>query len=277
MTTVFHIAWLTFHEARRRRMVLVALLLGLSFVLLFALGVWMIARELQESDPPALMEQRFYSFLLMAGLYVVHFLTIMIAIFSSVDTIAGEISSHTIQTIVTRPVRRWHIVIGKWLGHALMIAAYLLLLCGGVVASVFFIGGYLPPNLLPGLSLLLLEALVLLALSLLVGSRFSTLTNGMMLFMLYGLAFIGAWVEQIGAALQSEPAVRIGIVSSLLLPVEALWRRAAYLMQPATPGNIPVSPFSVISVPSAAMVVYAICYALVMLLLAVVVFGRRDL
>jgi ABC-type transport system involved in multi-copper enzyme maturation permease subunit len=277
MSTVFHIAWLTFHEARQRRMVLVALLLGLCFVLLFALGVWWIDQELQESNPPALMEQRFYNFLLMAGLYVVHFLTIMIAIFSSVDTVAGEIASHTIQTIVTRPVRRWQIIIGKWVGHALMIGTYLLLLCGGVVASVFLIGGYLAPNLLHGLSLLLLEALVLLALSLLVGSRFSSLTNGMTLFMLYGLAFIGAWVEQIGGLLQSGPAVRIGIVSSLLLPVEALWRRAAYLMQPATPGNIPISPFSVISVPSAAMVAYAVGYMLLMLLLATLVFGRRDL
>jgi ABC-type transport system involved in multi-copper enzyme maturation permease subunit len=252
-------------------------LLGFSFVLLFALGVWWINQELQESSPPALMEQRFYNFLLMAGLYVVHFLTIMIAIFSSVDTVAGEIASHTIQTIVTRPVRRWQIVIGKWIGHALMIATYLLLLGGGVVASVYVIGDYLPPNLLHGLSLLLLEALVLLALSLLVGSRFSALTNGMMLFMLYGLAFIGTWVEQIGALLQSGPAVRIGIISSLLLPVEALWRRASHLMQPATPGDLPISPFSVVSVPSAAMVIYAVCYVVVMLLLATLVFGRRDL
>ncbi len=277
MATITHMAWLTFHEARQRRMVLVALLLGLGFVLLFALGVWLIDQQLQESSMPAQMETRFYSFLLMAGLYVVHFLTVMIAIFSSVDTIAGEIASHTIQTIVTRPIRRWHIVIGKWVGHALMIGVYLLLLCGGVVASVYLIGGYLPPNLLPGLSLLLLEALVLLALSLLIGSRFSTLTNGMTLFMLYGLAFIGAWVEQIGALLQSGAAVRIGIVSSLLLPVEALWRRASHLMQPETPGNLPVSPFSVVSVPSAAMVLYALVYMLIMLLLAAVVFSRRDL
>jgi ABC-type transport system involved in multi-copper enzyme maturation permease subunit len=277
MATIGHIAWLTFHEARRRRMVLVALLLGIGFVLLFALGVWQIHQELQQDPTSAQMEQRIYNFLLLAGLYVVHFLTVMIAIFSSVDTIAGEITSHTIQTLLTRPVRRWQIVVGKWVGHALMITAYLLLLCGGVVASVYLIGGDLPPNLLQGLSLILLEALVLLSLSLLIGARFSTLTNGMTLFMLYGLAFIGAWVEQIGALLQSGPAVRIGIITSLLLPVEALWRRASYLMQPDTPGNLPTTPFSVTSVPSTAMVLYAIGYAVVMLVLAMVVFARRDL
>jgi hypothetical protein len=61
-----------------------------------------------------------------------------------------------------------------------------------------------------------------------------------------------------------------------LLPVEALWRRAAYLMQPPLANSIP-TPFAVSSVPSNAMVAYAILYAGVALLLAMRVFGRRDL
>ena len=39
------------------------------------------------------------------------------------------------------------------------------------------------------------------------------MTNGVMLFMLYGVAFIGAWVEQIGSLLQSRAAVRVGIAA----------------------------------------------------------------
>jgi hypothetical protein len=117
---------------------------------------------------------------------------------------------------------------------------------------------------------------VLLSLSLLAGTRLSTLTNGVLLFMLYGLAFIGAWVEQIGSFFQSRAAVNIGIITSLLLPVEALWRRAAYLMQPPILSSIP-SPFSGVSPPSAAMVVYALVYAALALLLAMRSFSRRDL
>jgi small-conductance mechanosensitive channel len=93
--------------------------------------------------------------------------------------------------------------------------------------------------------------------------------------MLYGLAFIGAWVEQIGAVLGSTAAVKVGIVTSLLLPVEAIWRRASYLMQPPLLNNLP-SPFTSTSVPSVAMVVYAIGYTAVALLLAMRLFGRRD-
>jgi len=276
LNTIKTITWLTFHEARRRKMVLAALVMGGLFLLLYGLGVALIDRNLQEHQISAIQLRFNYNILLIAGLYVVHFLTVMLAIFASVDTIAGEIASHTIQTLVTKPVRRWQIVLGKWLGYAGMLLIYLGLLGGGIFVVMYVLVGYTPPNQLAGLLLLMLEALVLLSLSLLGGTRLSTLTNGVLLFMLYGVAFIGAWVEQIGALLQSHAAVNIGIVTSLLMPVEALWRRASYLMQPPILSGIP-TPFSGISPPSPAMVIYAALYAAAALGLAMRVFSRRDL
>jgi Cu-processing system permease protein len=275
MRHIATITWLTFHEAWRRRMVLFAIGLGVLFLGIYGLGLWLI----NDSLPPRLRtseRQIGFSMLMLAGLYVTHFLTIMLAIFASADSVAGEISTHTIQTLVTKPIRRWHIVIGKWLGYAAMICLYISLIAGGVVLLVRLISGYQPPNIVSGLSLLLLEALVLLALSLLGGTRFSTLTNGVLLFMLYGLSFIGSWVEQIGALLESRAAVNIGIITSLVLPVEALWRRASYLMQPPLLRAVP-TPFNSSSPPSNAMVIFAVIYMLVALLLAVWSFNRRDL
>ncbi len=275
MNTITTITWLTFREAWRRRMVLVALGLGGLFLLLYGVGVSLIEANLREEGSSAI-ELRFgHNLLLMAGLYVVHFLTVMLAIFASVDTIAGEVASHTIQALVTKPVQRWQIVIGKWFGYAAMLSLYLALLGGGILGLVYWLLGYQPENPAAVL-LLLLEALVLLSLSLLGGTRTSTLTNGVLLFMLYGLAFIGAWVEQIGALLQSHAAVNVGIVTSLLMPVEALWRRAAYLMQPQVMSSIP-TPFSGTSPPSQAMVLYALGYVVLMLGLAVLSFQQRDL
>jgi Cu-processing system permease protein len=275
MKNIGTMTWLTFQEAWRRWMVVVALALGVLFLLLFTIGFALITSSLN----PAMSEiqRRFnYNLLLMAGLYVTHFLTVMLAIFASVDSVSGEIASHTIQAIVTKPVRRWQVLLGKWLGYAAMISLYLGLLAGGILVAAYLLVGYLPPNPLAGVALLVLEALVLLSLSLLGGTRLSTLTNGVLLFMLYGLAFIGAWVEQIGSILQSHAAVNIGILTSLLMPVEALWRRAAYLMQPPILSGLP-SPFSGVSPPSTAMVLYALTYAALALALAMWSFGRRDL
>jgi len=275
MRNIATITWLTFHEAWRRRMVLIALVLSVLFLAIFAIGFSLIDRSLP-ARMSEIQRRSGYNLLLMAGLYVTHFLTIMLAIFASVDTVSGEIASHTIQAIVTKPARRWQVLLGKWLGYAAMISLYLGLLAGGILVVVYLLVGYRPPNALAGVGLLILEALVLLSLSLLVGTRLSTLTTGVLLFMLYGLAFIGAWVEQIGSLLQSRAAVNIGIITSLAMPVEALWRRAAYLMQPPLLSGLP-SPFSGASPPSAAMVIYALAYAALALALAMRSFSRRDL
>jgi ABC-type transport system involved in multi-copper enzyme maturation permease subunit len=257
-------------------MVLAALVLGGLFLALYAVGFSLIDRNMRE-ERTSVIEMRFgYNLLLIAGLYVVHFLTVMLAIFASVDTVSGEIASHTVQAIVTKPVRRWQVILGKWLGYAAMLVLYLGLLGGGIMLTVYLLVGYVPPSPLAGLGLLMLEALILLSLSLLGGTYASTLTNGVILFMLYGLAFIGAWVEQIGSFLQSPAAVNVGIVSSLLMPVEALWRRAAYLMQPQFASAVP-SPFGGVSPPSEAMVIYAALYALLALGLAMRRFSKRDL
>src|SRR5215207_7206811 len=197
MNAIKTISWLTFHEARRRRMVLAALVMGGLFLLLYTLGVALIDKNLQEEQNSAIQMRFGYNLLLIAGLYVVHFLTVMLAIFASVDTIAGEIATHTIQTLVTKPVRRWQIVLGKWLGYAAMLLIYLGLLGGGIFLVMYLVVGYTPPNPLAGLSLLMLEA---------------------------------------------------------------LGRRASFLMQPPIMSSIP-TPFSGTTPPSQAMVIYAALYA----------------
>jgi ABC-type transport system involved in multi-copper enzyme maturation permease subunit len=125
----------------------------------------------------------------------------------------------------------------------------------------------------------MLEGLVVLTLSILGGTRLSTLTNGVVVFMLYGLAFIAGWIEQIGAFLSNEAAVNIGIIVSLLMPSEAMWKRAAYLMQPSflRELGLDATPFGAASAPSEAMVVYAAVYTAAALMLAVRWFNRRDL
>jgi len=59
-------------------------------------------------------------------------------------------------------------------------------------------------------------------------------------FGLYGLAFIGGWIEQIGAVLNSPTAVQVGILTSLIVPSRIVWRRAAFEMQSPFPacGNL---------------------------------------
>jgi Cu-processing system permease protein len=56
-----------------------------------------------------------------------------------------------------------------------------------------------------------------------------------------------------------------------------MWRRAAYEMQSPLSGALGVSPFGTFSIPSPAMIVYAVIYIAVALALALRIFSRRDL
>jgi ABC-type transport system involved in multi-copper enzyme maturation permease subunit len=270
------IARLTFHEALRRRIVLAALLLGLLFLVVYGVGFHFIDQELRREGSTPLELFGFRTFLTTAGLYVVNFLMVMLTVLTSVDTLSGEVGSGTIHTLAAKPLRRWEIVLGKWLGFAAMLSLYLLLVAGGVIAIVNSASGQFPTGVVPGIPLMWLNVLLLLSVTLLGGTLLSTLANGVTLFGLYAVAFIGGWIEQIGSFFENQTALNIGIISSLLLPSEALWRRAAYEMQPLA-SVIDIGPFITISVPSPLMIGYAVVYGALALLLAMIVFTRRDL
>jgi Cu-processing system permease protein len=275
--TTLVIARLTFREAARRRILLAALLLGIVFLIIYGLGFHYVNIEIEREGTRVLQRNEIRNFLFMAGLYVVNFLTVMMAVLTSVDTLSGEIASGTVHTLVSKPVRRREIVLGKWLGFVGMLTLYLILMAGGVVVLVYAISGYAAPNLVNGLVLLWLNAILLLGVSLVGGAMLSTLANGVLVFGLYGIAFVGGWIEQIGSFLQNQTAVNIGILSSLIIPSEALWKRAAYEMQSPLVQALGISPFSAVSVPSPMMIAYAALYSGAALFLAVRLFARRDL
>ncbi len=277
--STFTFARLTFREAARRKILIVALIMGVAFLAVYALGFYLIRQNYLNNarNPSTLMLSEISNFLLMAGLYAVNFLTVMMTVLTSVDTISGEISSGTIHTLVSKPVRRLEVFLGKWLGFTLLLSLYLLLMMGGVLLAAYLISGYVPPNLLRGIAFLWLNSILLLSVSLLGGTQLSTLANGVMVFGLYGIAFVGGWIEQFGAFFQNQTAVNVGILSSLIIPTEALWRRAAYEMQSPLAGMLGgFTPFSSISVPSQAMVLYAIVYTLVVLAVGTRIFTQRD-
>lgn len=275
--TVFTIARLTIREAQRRRLLRMGFLMGVLFLIVFGVGFHLIYLDITESMLPSEFDFPFL-FLTLAGLYSTNFLVILVSILVSVAAISGEIESHTIESLITKPVHRWEIVLGKWLGFALIILVYVLMLPGGILLIVYLRAGFTMSNVPAGLALMYLEGLVGLSVSLLGGTRLSTLANGALAFMLYGVAFVGGWVETIGALLRNETAVDLGIAASLVMPSEILWKKASILFEPRlVTGDDFAGPFVVSSQPSDAMIVYAVLYALFLLLLALWGFSRRDL
>lgn len=286
MSSILVLTRMTFRQAIRRRIVLTGLVLGICFLIVFSIGFHIIDSSSNDAFAPIngggqatqnVFNSEKDGALLLAGLYAVAFLSIAMGALLGADTLASEINSGSMQTIVTKPIRRSDVVYGKWLGFAWLLGMYVLLMAGGAMVSVWAQSGYTAPHLLAGLALIYLESLLVMTIALLFSSRLSALATGGVIFGLYGMAFIGGWVEQFGAVLQSQTAVNIGIITSLIIPSEAVWRRAAFEMQSPLSGVLGISPFGTTSVPSMLMIGYAIIYLLAAITLTVMVFKRRDL
>jgi len=270
-------AGVTFREAARKKLLWTAFLAGAAFLALFATGMHYQAKDLRIASVPPFIRHQIFATMLQVGSYAVNLLAVIMTILTSVDTLSGEIASGTIQAIATKPISRWEILMGKWLGFAAMVAAYVVAMLGGVLGVGHFIAGVMPQHPFRGGALIFLECLLVLTVTFACGTKFSTLTNGVIVLGLHGIAFIGGWIEQIGAVTSSPRLVTVGVVSSLLMPSESVWRRASFEMQGAFARTLQFSPFSNASAPSPAMVAYAAIYMLVALAIALYYFHSRDL
>ncbi len=283
----FVIARLTFREALRKRMIWGVLALSLLFVLLYFWGFTQVKAEFlrieatrgaQRGSGQIITFELISTIMVRLGFYTINFLAGVMTIFASVGTIAGEIESGTFQAIVPKPIARWELVVGKFLGFAGMIVGYIAIMATAVLLASRVVANYTPANFLGGTALVMLVSLVLLSLTVLGSTIFQTMANGVVVFMLYGGALLGGLLETMGSFLNINSLIRTGVITSLILPSDVIWRLASSILQPNSSLRFdsPI-PIAVARAPSNAMVVYAVGYIVVMVSLAVVSFRRRDL
>jgi Cu-processing system permease protein len=276
LRTSLLMAGITFREASRRKILWIATLAVAVFLTFFGTALHFAIKHSTVKVTSVNFREGIILMTMMV-LYAGSMMTSLMAVLTSCDTLSGEIASGTIHAIATKPVQRWCLVLGKWLGFCGMFTLYVMLIEGGSIAISWLETGYRPPHDAVVLTLIWLQAIVLLGVTMAASTRFSSLTSGAVSLGLYGLAFVGGWIEQFGSIQHVPACINLGILSSLIMPTDALWRRAAFKFQPPLLGAAGIGPFSGSLVPSEPMVVYAVFYALLALLLAMILFSRRDL
>lgn len=277
MKRIWVIATITFHEAVRKKLLAMALMAGAAFLTLFAVALYAQVNTFDSNHVSAFLRRQMLSGILTVGMYAVNFLIVAMTVLTAVDTLSGEIASGTIQAIAIKPIHRWELLCGKWLGFCGMLTLYALIMILGMNATTLVIAGVSARHLAVAFGLMWMESMLLLSTTLCFSVSFSTLTTGAAVLGLHGLAFLAGWIEQAGTLTHTPAAVTAAIVASLVMPSEALWRRAAFEMQSPLTTALNITPFAGSSVPSEAMIIYAAAYMLVMVGLAVRRFNRRDL
>jgi len=275
----------TLQEAISRRLVLAGLLLSLVFLALFAAGFQFLYTRALESgtrSPGSLVQVFAGAALTVLGLYAVYFLSSFLALFLTVGAISGEVDSGTLHAVLARPISRAEYVAGRWLGFAILIVLYVAAMAGALLLLARLFAGYEPTSAERTIALMLLCALALLTLSLLGSTLLSTLANGVVVFSLFGLAWLAGIIEFVGDVLPNQSMIDLGIVVSLLIPSDALWRGASYYAQSpafllAASAGRGTFPFASLVPPALPFLIWSALYTPVLLLAAVLAFCRRDL
>jgi Cu-processing system permease protein len=281
VSTLIVARW-TLLEAVRRRLVLAAVLLSAAFVVLFAVAFSILygrARSVEDQDGVFLVFAGTLQTIL--GLYAVQFLAAFLALLLSVGAISSEVESGTLHAVLARPLRRSEYLLGRWLASAGLLAGYVTVMATALLLVARVVAGYQPVDPVRAVLLMVLEAVLLLTVGLLGSTFLPTLANGVVLFSLFGLAWMGGIVEFVGDTVGNQTMVDLAVAVSLLFPSDAIWRAASYYLQPPTFLGVAVSrggiPFASLTPPTAALLAWALAYPAAALLGALRTFARRDL
>lgn len=277
--TIFVIASLTLQEAARRRVlrslaVLTLLLLGLS-----GWGFSRLAAQFGEltTGESAIAASSVLN-LVMFGLSLIAALG---TAFLAGPTLAGEIESGIALAIMTRPIRRSAVLVGKWLGLVIFGSGFVAVAGFAQLVIVRVTLGYWPPQPVAGLALLAAQTTVLLTLGMLLSTVISPMASGIVAVGLFGATWIAGVVGMVGQALHNDGVAQVGTVSRMLLPTDGLWHGAMYSFQhpglPQIGDGFGGSPLLSTSPLTGTYVAWAALWVAMVLGLAAISFQRRDL
>ncbi|MCL5942711.1 MAG: ABC transporter permease [Actinobacteria bacterium] len=269
----------------RRRLILVGFLLTLAFVALYGFGAYFSFRNWDGGDfgAPAGAEsiRALGAFQMLSfGLFISSFLSAALVVFLAAGMISGDAENGTLQTVVTRPIARAHILLGRFLGYATVFLVYLVVTAGSLVALTWALAGYAPPSPVRALVILAGEGLIVLAFVSLGSAVLPPVATGTLALMAYGLAFIGGVVKQIGLFLQNHTAQTIGDAVHFILPTDAFFRMALDALAPRSLGvfgNIGLGPFGAGSPLRLSTLAYGLAYLLACFAASAFFFARKDL
>ncbi len=287
MSPALVVARLTVQEASRRRLLLALVILTLLVVGFSAWGFNKIT-TVTTSDgsllPPVQVALITSQLLIVVTFMYSGVLALSAAVVAG-PLISSEVESGMLLSMLARPMRRSEVVIGKWLGLAVLVGIYAAGSAFLEITAVDWATGYVPPHPVELVLFVGAEGLVLLSLGLLLSTRLSGITGGVIALVAWLMAWIAGVVGDIGASLQNQAIENVGTISHLILPTDGLWRGAVYAMEPdavlatlraaGTVGR--ANPFSAVDPPPVQFLAWVVVWFALMLALSIWSFRTREL
>ena len=280
------IARLTVQELFRRRIVWVLAALTIVSVLLVALGMSRIVELARAEQVDELEIRVFVSQVLIMIAFMFSFVLAMTAAFVGAPAVGGDLESGVALAILARPLRRADLLLGRWLGSAVVIVLYAVASGLLAIAVAVVISGFGPPQPLVAVAFLAGEALVLLTLTLALGSVLPSVAAGAIAVVAFGLGWMAGVLAGVASALGVDALRSVAGFSRVLLPTDGLWRGVIYGLEPPLVVMIAAdragalaeaNPFYATEPPPMAFIVWSVLWIALVLGAATWWFERRDL
>jgi ABC-type transport system involved in multi-copper enzyme maturation permease subunit len=280
MNPTLIIAGLTIQEAARRRLLLA--FVGITVVIV-GLSAWGFDRLSHTHSITSGESHLAIPDALILFMFMFSFVLALSASAIASPSISSEVESGVLMTVVTRPIRRSEVLLGKWLGLAVLLAGYAAIVCALEFAVVDWVSGFVPPNPLLVSVYLFAEAALLLTLSLFLSTRLPVIAAGVIAVAVFGAGWLAGVVGTLGTTLNVAALRTVGQLGRFLLPTDGLWHAAIFYLQPPSviadnlAGGGKQNPFYAQGAPSWAYLLWAVCWFLIVLAAGVASFERREL
>lgn len=203
------------------------------------------------------------------GLSAVSLFGIVIAVFIGIALVSKEIDRRTLYTVLSRPVRRWEFIAGKFLGLAGTLVVNTFFMAIGVFGALLYVSHHFQSSdrwLLVALYFIVLQFLIITSLALLFSSFSSPLLSAVFAFSLF---VIGTFAED----LRGFAGLTKGVTRWLAIG-------AAYIVPNFSALNVISSVAHEQPVAGQLIVyntAYAVIYSVMALCGAVLIFEHRNL
>jgi ABC-2 type transport system permease protein len=281
---VITIAKVTIREAARRRILWILLALTVVSVALTSWGTGALA-GLARSEGTGELEIRIgVSQILILAAFMFSFVLAMTAAFLGAPAIAADLESGIVLALLARPIRRSEYVVGRWLGLVAVVAAYAAASGFLEIGAVALLTGHSPPEPVLAVVFLAAQAVVLLTIALLLGTRLPAIAAGAVCVVVFGLAWMAGVFSGVARAFNADTLAAISEATRWLFPSDGLWRGVIYGLEPplvqivASGSEIgEANPFYAVAPPSPLYIIWSVVWIAGTLALAAWSLNRREI
>jgi ABC-type transport system involved in multi-copper enzyme maturation permease subunit len=200
------------------------------------------------------------------GLAGINLFGVLIAIFVGIGLVSKEIEKRTIYSIIAKPIHRYEFLLGRYAGLAMTLLVNTAIMAVGYFLTLFFGGVEMDLALLKAIGMIVMELLVITAVAVMFSTFTTPVLSATFSVSFYVIGHLTDDLRVLGGKLQDE--LTKGILDGLYY---ALPNFEYFNVKGQAVHGLPIEPFYLVSA-----VAYGVTYCVAVLILACMIFQRRE-